>query len=164
MNAQDKVNSSAKVNGVRPNPTAGMRHVALFVPDLDAACFFYIDLLGMHLEWQPDPENIYLCSGSDNVALHYRSESSAEARLDPSNQRLDHIGFIIDKIDDVDGWYDFLVANNVKMQSKPRTHRDGARSFYCLDPSGTVVQIIYHPPISGKFGALSASNSFDDGA
>lgn len=30
-----------------------------------------------------------------------------------------------------------------------RNHRDGARSFYCLDPEGVVVQVIYHPPISG---------------
>ena len=38
--------SQLAVHGQRPNPTAGMRHVALFVPDLAAACFFYIDLLG----------------------------------------------------------------------------------------------------------------------
>jgi hypothetical protein len=30
----------------------------------------------------------------------------------------------------------------------PRTHRDGARSFYCFDPAGNLVQFIYHPPIS----------------
>ena len=79
------------------------------------------------------------------MALHHRPDSKG---LDPAAQRLDHIGFIIDSIDDVDCWYDFLVANNVKMKSEPRTHRDGARSFYCLDPAGTVVQIIYHPPLS----------------
>ncbi|HEX7028333.1 MAG TPA: VOC family protein, partial [Gammaproteobacteria bacterium] len=27
---------------------------------------------------------------------------------------------------------------------------DGARSFYIKDPDGNIVQLIYHPPISGQ--------------
>ena len=34
------------------------------------------------------------------------------------------------------------------MLTGPRTHRDGARSFYCRDPSGVRVQLIYHIPIA----------------
>ena len=132
------------ISGERPKKTSGMRHVALFVPDLQEACFFYVDLLGMSIEWQPDNENIFLCSGSDNVALHKKSEIN----YDPANQRLDHIGFIIDRSEDVDNWHDFLSKNDVVIKAPPRTHRDGARSFYCLDPAGTLVQLIYHPPIS----------------
>lgn len=138
--------------GKRPLPTSGMRHVALFVPDFDAACHFYIELMGMAVEWQPDPDNIYLCSGNDNVALHNKPDN---VNLDPAHQRLDHIGFIIDEMDDVDHWYDFLKANKVKMQNEPRTHRDGARSFYCLDPAGTLVQLMYHPPLSSGKPSLS---------
>ena len=144
--------------GKRPHPTAGMRHVALFVPDFDAACFFYIELLGMAVEWQPDPDNIYLCSGNDNVALHNKPDN---VNPDPSQQRLDQMGFIIDEMADVDRWYDFLSANKVKMQSEPRTHRDGARSFYCLDPAGTLVQIIYHPPLSA--GASKGNANTESG-
>jgi catechol 2,3-dioxygenase-like lactoylglutathione lyase family enzyme len=131
------------VIGERPNRHAGLRHVALFVNKFEECLSFYTDLLGMNVEWQPDPDNIYLCSGVDNLALHRATEAPSLA-----GQRLDHIGFIIDEIDDVDRWYDFLVANGIKAQSKPRTHRDGARSFYCLDPDGVTVQMIYHPPIS----------------
>jgi hypothetical protein len=36
------------------------------------------------------------------------------------------------------------------MMQAPRTHRDGARSFYCRDPEGNLVQMIYHPPIARK--------------
>ena len=64
--------------GERPHPTSGMRHVALFVPDFDAACHFYIELMGMAVEWQPDPDNIYLCSGNDNVALHNKHYQNIE--------------------------------------------------------------------------------------
>jgi len=127
----------------RPARHAGLRHVALFVNNFEACLAFYTDLLGMDVEWQPDPDNIYLCSGVDNLALHRATEEPSRA-----GQRLDHIGFIVDEMDDVDRWYDFLVENGVKAQSKPRTHRDGARSFYCLDPDGVTVQMIYHPPIS----------------
>ncbi len=138
--------TAPSVAGTRPAATAGMHHVALFVPDLEAARFFYVELLGMQVEWQPDADNLYLTGGTDNVALH-RSEAH-QANAHPESQRLDHIGFIIDEIDQVDAWYAFLQANKVRMRSEPRTHRDGARSFYCLDPAGTVVQIIYHPPLS----------------
>ena len=131
---------------VRPAPTAGMRHVALFVDGLEETVLFYTGLLGMAIEWQPDADNVYLSSGNDNLALH---RFMGEDRP-PAQQRLDHIGFIIDDIDQVDVWYEFLKANGVRIKSEPRTHRDGARSFYCLDPDSNVVQMIYHPPISGK--------------
>lgn len=133
-------------NVVRPGKTGGMRHVALFVENLDQTQHFYVELLGMQLEWQPDADNVYLTSGNDNLALHRYSGQVQEA----DRQRLDHIGFIIDAIDDVDKWYEYFVANGVKIVAEPRTHRDGARSFYCTDPAGTVVQMIYHPPISAQ--------------
>jgi catechol 2,3-dioxygenase-like lactoylglutathione lyase family enzyme len=133
------------VNGVRPAATAGLRHVALFTARFEEAVSFYTDLLGMHIEWHPDVDNIYLSSGVDNLAIH---RFKGEAR-EPAQQRLDHIGFILHTPEDVDAWHAFLSANGVCILAAPRTHRDGARSFYCLDPDGTTVQMIYHPPISG---------------
>jgi hypothetical protein len=38
----------------------------------------------------------------------------------------------------------------VRLDAAPRTHRDGARSCYVSDPDGNRMQIIFHPPISGK--------------
>lgn len=128
----------------KPPPLGGLRHVALFVEDLAAAEHFYVDLLGMQVEWRPDADNVYLSSGCDNLALHRWQGSALGAQ-----QRLDHIGFVVDDMADVDVWFNFLKSHSVVMRSEPRTHRDGARSFYCLDPSGVVVQLIYHPPISG---------------
>jgi catechol 2,3-dioxygenase-like lactoylglutathione lyase family enzyme len=128
----------------RPEATAGLRHVALFVRQFEACLRFYQDLLGMQVEWHPDTDNIYLSSGNDNLALH-----RAPAHFDPAeHQRLDHIGFILNEPQQVDHWYDFLTAHGVPMRTAPRTHRDGARSFYCLDPDSNVVQMIYHPPLA----------------
>ncbi|OOZ39191.1 glyoxalase [Solemya pervernicosa gill symbiont] len=130
----------------RPNPTSGMRHVALYVADMGAAEHFYVELLGMTVEWRPDANNVYLTSGNDNVALH----SSPEGYDTSGDQSLDHIGYILETMQDVDDWFEFLRANGVKMKTEPRTHRDGARSFYCLDPDGNTVQMIFHPPLAGQ--------------
>ena len=125
----------------RPD-TLGMRHVALNVSDMAACEHFYVDLLGMSVEWRPDPDNLYLTSGNDNLALHHTVESPAN-----SGQRLDHIGFFIATPALVDEWFEFLKSSDIYIKASPRTHRDGARSFYCLDPDGNTVQMIYHPPI-----------------
>ncbi len=126
----------------RPPAHAGMRHVAIFVEKFEQCEKFYVDLLGMQVEWRPDDNNVYLTSGNDNVALH-RASGKAAGQF----QKLDHIGFIIQTPELVDDWFEFLAANNVTIRNAPKTHRDGARSFYCYDPDGIVVQIIYHPPL-----------------
>ncbi len=130
----------------RPDRTLGLRHVALYVQDMEACERFYVDLLGMEVEWRPDPDNLYLSSGNDNLALHRAASPPAPTPV----QRLDHIGFFLPTPEAVDAWYDWLNAGGVRMRAAPRTHRDGARSFYCHDPAGTTVQMIYHPPIAGK--------------
>lgn len=132
-------------NPTRPTGLGGLRHVALSVKDFDACERFYVDLLGMAVEWRPDPDNLYLSSGCDNLALHRMKEGEPLGA-----QKLDHIGFIIDDMAAVDNWHTYLKTEGVVMKTQPITHRDGARSFYCLDPDGTVVQMIYHPPIAGQ--------------
>jgi catechol-2,3-dioxygenase len=129
----------------RPAATLGMRHVALNVRDLESCEQFYAGLLGMAVEWRPDADNVYLSSGNDNLALH-RSNGGPPAE---SGQRLDHIGFFIASEAEVDDWHAFLKESAVQIKAAPKTHRDGARSFYCSDPEGTIVQLIFHPPICG---------------
>lgn len=125
----------------RPGKTNGMRHVALFVDRLEECERFYTELLGMEVEWRPDRDNVYLSSGNDNLALHRVSEAREAGRLD-------HIGFFVNDMAKIDQWFQFLKGRGVEMLTEPRTHRDGARSFYCRDPSGIRVQLIYHIPIA----------------
>ena len=126
----------------RPPATLGMRHVALNVSDMASCEHFYVELLGMSVEWRPDADNLYLTSGNDNLALHRAAVAPAE-----KGQRLDHIGFFINAPEQVDAWFEYLQSAGVELKASPRTHRDGARSFYCSDPDGNTVQVIYHPPI-----------------
>ncbi len=122
----------------------GLRHLALNVRDLDGMKRFYQDLLGFVVEWEPDADNIYLTSGADNLALHRSTKEIGAA------SSLDHLGLIVRAPEDVDRWAAFLEERGVAMAARPRTHRDGARSCYFHDPDGNSVQVIYHPPISGK--------------
>jgi catechol 2,3-dioxygenase-like lactoylglutathione lyase family enzyme len=129
---------------------AGLRHLALNVRDLEAMKRFYVDLLGFAVEWEPDPDNVYLSSGIDNLALHRTRGASMTGPLPRDESPLDHLGVIVRRPEDVDAWAAFLEGEGVAVEAKPRTHRDGARSCYVRDPDGNVLQIIHHPPISGK--------------
>jgi catechol 2,3-dioxygenase-like lactoylglutathione lyase family enzyme len=126
----------------RPAAHLGLHHVALFVADLDAARRFWVELLGYRVEWQPDADNLYLTSGSDNLALHRRNGALS------GQQRLDHVGVVCADPVTVDGWHAYLAANGVRILAAPKRHRDGAYSFYCEDPDGVHVQFIHHPPIT----------------
>lgn len=123
----------------------GLRHLALCARAFDEMKRFYIDRLGFWVEWEPDSDNVYLTSGTDNLALH-----RASSEFSGGDGRLDHLGLIVREADDVDRWAVYLEAHGVPLKVRPRTHRDGARSLYLFDPDRNTIQIIHHPPISGR--------------
>lgn len=118
--------------------------MALNVRAVEPMKRFYVDVLGFAVEWEPDPENVYLCSGADNLAIHRADEVSQ------TGSPLDHLGLIVRSAEDVDRWATYLEAQGVVLAARPRTHRDGARSCYFRDPEGNKIQILHHPPISGR--------------
>lgn len=125
-------------------PLIGLRHAAIRVRDLGRSLAFYREILGFDLEWQPDPENAYLTSGTDNIALH--QARSGQAPSGP--QTLDHLGLVVRNAAEVDQWEEYLKARGVDIAQESRTHRDGARSLYFRDPDGILIQLIHHPPIA----------------
>lgn len=133
-------------NTTQPTGMMGLRHVALFVTELEACVKFYSEVIGMKLEWQPDADNYYFNFDGDNLALHRANPDKPST----GGQRLDHIGFILKTPEDVDKWYEHFVKQGVKILREVKSHRDGGRSFYCADPDGTSIEMIYHPPISDK--------------
>ena len=135
----------------RPPAIAGLRHVALRSADLERCEQFYVGLLGYQIEWRPDKDNVYLSCGIDNLALHRDPDAKHQ------DSCLDHIGIVLRRAEDVDLWYDFLKCNEVRIKTEPKTHRDGARSFYCYDPEDNLVQMIYHPPIAAQWPAKQDS-------
>lgn len=117
----------------------GIRHVALFVRDLETAERFWTGVMGYEVEWRPDPDNVYLRGGRDNLAIH-RGTPLGEGKLD-------HIGLAVPSPPDVDAWARHLESEGFVLEKPPRTHRDGSRSLYFRGPEGLLIQVLHHPPL-----------------
>ena len=122
-----------------------MRHIALKVKDIQRSKAFYREILGMEVVWEPDPQNVYLSSGSDNIALH---ELPNGTNLLLSEQHLDHLGFVVEDIARVRELEREFRAKGVTIIHPFKVHRDGSASFYCADPDGIVIQMLYAPHLS----------------
>jgi catechol 2,3-dioxygenase-like lactoylglutathione lyase family enzyme len=120
----------------------GLRHLALNVEDVTRASDFYQRVFGMTIVWQPDADNAYMSSGCDNLALHRGSVDNHSA------QSLDHLGFIVPTIEELEAGYRWAHENQLDIARPLRRHRDGSVSYYVRDPDGNVIQILYEPSIS----------------
>ncbi len=123
----------------------GMRHVALKVRDVARAKNFYQEILGMDVVWEPDAQNVYLSSGCDNVALHQAPEALLQAAKE---RQLDHLGFLVESVERVKELESEFRSRNVTIVHPFKVHRDGSASFYCADPDGVVIQMLYEPALS----------------
>lgn len=129
-------------------PLVGLRHLALWIPatHFDATVEFYREVVGMALQWQPDPDNVYLSAGTDNLALHRVTGSRT---VEQSTSPLDHLGFFVPTAADVAVWEAWVEGRGAPLgasiEQRVKTHRDGATSFYARDPAGHLVQFLHLP-------------------
>jgi catechol 2,3-dioxygenase-like lactoylglutathione lyase family enzyme len=126
----------------------GLRHLALKVADLARSRKFYEEFFGMKVVWEPDPENVYLSSGPDNLALHQIPAADVPRYRSAKDQLLDHLGFIMDSPASVDRLFAQAERSGATIVKPAKQHRDGSYSFYMADPDGNVVQVLYEPAVS----------------
>lgn len=119
----------------------GLRHVALNVSDVERAVTFYRDLLGFRVVWQPDPQNIYLSSGCDSLAIHLADEIRRPGALD-------HLGIVVRSADHVSRAETALRGAEATILQATKVHRDKSVSCYVADPDGNSVQILFEPAVS----------------
>ena len=124
--------------------TLGIKHIALKVQNFEECLIFYTNILGMNIDWQPDKNNAYLSNGSDNLALH----KDDNLEFNEKNNRLDHFGIMLIASEDVDEWFVHMQSKSVPIHKEIKNHRDGSRSFYCLDPDKNIIQFLWHPEIN----------------
>lgn len=124
-----------------------MRHIALKVKDAARSTQFYRDLFGMAVVWEPDRQNIYLSSGCDNLAIHEVPESFLTTAVE---KQLDHLGFVVDSIERVKELEGAFRSQGVEIVQPFKVHRDGSASFYCADPDGIIIQLLYEPTLSAQ--------------
>ena len=129
-------------------PLRGLRHLALRVRDIRKAKDFYLRIFGMKVVWEPDSQNCYLSSGTDNLALHEVPAAPAERQAPHQASPLDHFGFLAGDPQTVDAWALWAEQNGVPIVKPVKRHRDGSYSFYLTDPDGNTIQILYEPMIS----------------
>jgi catechol 2,3-dioxygenase-like lactoylglutathione lyase family enzyme len=123
----------------------GMRHIALKVRSAARSKKFYQDILGMDVVWEPDRQNVYLSSGCDNIAIHEVTNSFAERA---EERQLDHLGFVVESVDRVKELEEDFRTRGVTIVHAFKVHRDGSASFYCADPDGILIQMLYEPQLS----------------
>ena len=127
--------------------TRGLRHLALRVRDIHVSQAFYERLFDMKLVWQPDPDNVYLSTGVDNLALHQVPTEEFEKFAASPHHPLDHLGFLMDSPDSVNAMFQEVSAQGVTIVHPPKKHRDGSFSFYLADPDHNTIQVLFEPSV-----------------
>ena len=127
--------------------TQGLRHLALRVRNVQVSQAFYERLFDMKLVWQPDPENVYLSTGVDNLALHQVSTEEFEKFASSPHHPLDHLGFLMDSPESVKAMFQEVSAQGVTIVKPLKLHRDGCFSFYLADPDHNTIQVLFEPSV-----------------
>jgi catechol 2,3-dioxygenase-like lactoylglutathione lyase family enzyme len=96
------------------------------------------------LSSSPIPQTFIFPLAATNIAIHEVPEIEGGA----GDSKLDHLGFVIESVERVrDLEVDFR-TRGVTIVYPFKIHRDGSASFYCADPDGVVIQILYEPTLS----------------
>ena len=127
--------------------TRGLRHLALRVRDIQVSQAFYERHFDMKVVWKPDPDNVYLSTGVDNLALHQVSKEEFEKFAASPHHPLDHLGFLMDSREKVESLFEEVSAEGVRIVHPPKLHRDESFSFYVADPDSNTIQVLFEPKI-----------------
>lgn len=105
----------------------------VYCHDLTETAAFYGDVLGLPLWRDAGAARIYQAGGDALIGVCRAFEDRV---VNPSG------GMITLLREDVDGWYDRLLAKGAKLRGTPeKIEQFGIYSFFCEDPNGYVIEI-----------------------
>ena len=99
----------------------------------------------MKVVWEPDDRKGYRSSGCDNLALQEVAEGFARIAEDG---QLDPLGCIVESMERACALEREFVGRAVTNIHRCKIPRDASSSFYCADPNGLVMQMLYEPQLS----------------
>jgi len=118
---------------------AKLRHIAITVPDMEAAASFYEQTFGMTRS-MVSPIAILLTDGTVSLAiLKFQSDRQAGDERGKDFHGLHHIGFVED---DLDGISQTIEANGGKYHMRLPDTPEGATEVKFRDPDGVVFDIV----------------------
>ena len=126
--------------------TQGVHHIGLTVPDLDASCSFFTDLIG----WQtvggnPDYPAVFVSDGEVMVTLWQAADPAVARPFDKNNNvGLHHLAIRVADLKTLQVIYRKLVeAENVKIEFAPEPLRGGPSvHMMCFEPGGIRIEFI----------------------
>ena len=114
-------------------------HIAITVPDLEAAAQFYEKSFGMTRSME-SPIAILLTDGVISLAiLKFKTDQQAGDERGKDFHGLHHIGFVDD---DLDGMTKTIEANGGSYHMRLPNTEDGATEVKFRDPNGVVFDIV----------------------
>ncbi len=127
--------------------TKGLRHLALRVRDVNVSQRFYERWFDMKVVWKPDPENVYLSTGFDNLALHQVASGDFNRFPQSPHHPLDHFGFLMESPEQVESLFQEVTEHGLTIINPLKLHRDGSFSFYLADPDQNTIQVLFEPSV-----------------
>ncbi|WP_117591239.1 VOC family protein [Haloprofundus halophilus] len=116
-------------------------HTALRVSDIDATLDFYVDGLGLELNWEFTSDgvrNVYV--GGDDGEFQFKYDPDSDDPVGPAGG-FDHLAVGVDSTDET---FERLVDHSdPSVVTEPTTMEDiGRRVAFVEDPDGYVVELV----------------------
>lgn len=104
----------------------------VYTGDLEAACKFYGELIGLELARDEGGARIYRTGENAFIGVCTAFEDRV---VQPEGSMISLV------TDDVDGWYEKLLSRGVKIDAPPhRLEQFGIYTFFTKDPNGYVIE------------------------
>lgn len=117
------------------SPRVKLTHAAVKVSSVDKSIDFFQRALGVKPAWSGQSDWGMVKSQGSTLALIEKNEE-----IHPP-----HLGFVVDKKEDIDFFYTKLKEAGAKDIGEPKDHRDKSRSFYFKDPDGNQFELLWLP-------------------
>ena len=122
-----------------------LNHVNLVVSNVEQAAEFYQSLFGMQRQWR-EGSFVFLSCGDTDLAL-------VEGR--PLIHRRFHLGFRVERRDEVDRWLERVREHGAPISHGPKDY-GGYYTFSCRDPDGYDLEIYFEEAPRGRAGDVLA--------